>query len=159
MIQDEVLAHRLGLIPILADPRKFHSRGPEEVRALRPSPLRNFHGCANSPPCGAGRRAVCVWRRAQDANEENVISFRLKVECSRQKPDTGSGTNDMINDRVTSNMLQWIPQGDQQSRFKDAPIKPVHDDILIAKLRPGQARAPAAPCARCPVCAPRCPTL
>jgi len=103
MIQDEVLAHRLGLIPILADPRKFHSRGPEE-----------------------------------DANEENVISFRLKVECSRQKPDTGSGTNDMINDRVTSNMLQWIPQGDQQSRFKEQPIKPVHDDILIAKLRPGQ---------------------
>ena len=38
-------------------------------------------------------------------------------------------------------LLQWIPQGDQQSRFKDAPIKPVHDDILIAKLRPGQARA------------------
>ena len=34
MIQDEVLAHRLGLIPILADPRKFHSRAPDEVRCL-----------------------------------------------------------------------------------------------------------------------------
>jgi len=103
MIQDEVLAHRLGLIPIFADPRKFHSRGAEE-----------------------------------DANEENVISFRLKVACSRQKPDTGSGSHDMINDRVMSNMLQWIPQGDQQRRFNAQPIRPVHDDILIAKLRPGQ---------------------
>lgn len=26
---------------------------------------------------------------AQDANEQNVISFRLKVECSRARPDTG----------------------------------------------------------------------
>mmetsp|Transcript_21314 Transcript_21314/g.53113 ORF Transcript_21314/g.53113 Transcript_21314/m.53113 type:complete len:366 (-) Transcript_21314:106-1203(-) len=103
MLQDEVLAHRLGLLPIRADPRKFHSRAPDE-----------------------------------DANEENVISFRLKVECSRQKPDTGKGSNDMVNDRVTSAMLQWIPQGDQQDRFSAQPIRPVHDDILIAKLRPGQ---------------------
>ena len=74
----------------------------------------------------------------QDANEENVISFRLKVECTRRKPDTGAGPSDMVNDRVVSEMLQWIPQGDQAQRFSAQPVRPVHEDILIAKLRPGQ---------------------
>jgi len=105
MIQDEVLAHRLGLIPINADPRKFHSRQSDE-----------------------------------DANEENVISFRLKAECVRQQPDPGGGSEPpCINSRVVSGDLLWIPQGNQGARFEDTPIRPVHDDILIAKLRPGQA--------------------
>jgi len=38
---------------------------------------------------------------------------------------------------VYSGDLQWVPQGDQASRFPDG-IRPVHDDILLAKLRPGQ---------------------
>lgn len=43
-----------------------------------------------------------------------------------------------MNARVLSSALQWIPQGDQEERFRAEPIAPVHDDILIAKLRPGQ---------------------
>ena len=39
---------------------------------------------------------------------------------------------------VYSRDIQWIPQGNQATWFIDSPIKPVHDDILIAKLRPGQ---------------------
>ena len=35
-----------------------------------------------------------------------------------------------------SSDLIWEPQGDQATRF-GIPIKPVHDDILIAKLNPG----------------------
>mmetsp|Transcript_25184 Transcript_25184/g.57337 ORF Transcript_25184/g.57337 Transcript_25184/m.57337 type:complete len:358 (-) Transcript_25184:1010-2083(-) len=103
MIQDEVLAHRLGLIPILADPREFQIRKDDE-----------------------------------DANEQNVISFRLKVECSRARPDTGADPDGYVNSRVTSADLHWIPQSNQASKFEAKPIRPVHEDILIAKLRPGQ---------------------
>jgi hypothetical protein len=39
---------------------------------------------------------------------------------------------------VYSKDIQWVPQGSQAVWFKDNPIRPVHDDILIAKLRPGQ---------------------
>lgn len=39
---------------------------------------------------------------------------------------------------VYSSDLKWVPFGDQAQRFKSDPPRPLHDDILIAKLRPGQ---------------------
>ena len=41
-----------------------------------------------------------------------------------------------------SSALEWAPQGDQESDFADAPCKPASDNILLAKLRPGQVRTP-----------------
>lgn len=35
IVQDEVLAHRLGLVPIKADPRLFEYRNPGTVVQLR----------------------------------------------------------------------------------------------------------------------------
>ena len=126
MIQDEVLAQRLGLIPIRADPRKFNARNADE-----------------------------------DADADNVISFRLQVKCSHAAKDGGGGGGggsgsgggsggggggtssgsdgrSVVGASVTSGDLEWIAQGDQDERFADDPIRPVHDDILIARLRPGQ---------------------
>jgi len=40
------------------------------------------------------------------------------------------------NANVYSGDLEWIPQGDQKERLGD--VRPLHDDILIAKMRPGQ---------------------
>ena len=45
------------------------------------------------------------------------------------------------NPNVYSGDLKWIPFGDQEERFKEEGIpapKPLFDDILIAKMRPGQ---------------------
>lgn len=42
------------------------------------------------------------------------------------------------NSQVLSKDLVWEPKGEQAERFADDPIRPVLDDILIAKLRPGQ---------------------
>eukprot|EP00618_Florenciella_parvula_P026015 CAMPEP_0119488184 /NCGR_PEP_ID=MMETSP1344-20130328/14043_1 /TAXON_ID=236787 /ORGANISM="Florenciella parvula, Strain CCMP2471" /LENGTH=188 /DNA_ID=CAMNT_0007523117 /DNA_START=24 /DNA_END=590 /DNA_ORIENTATION=+ len=39
---------------------------------------------------------------------------------------------------IYSSHLRWVPQGDQEERFPEG-IAPVHDDILLAKLRPGQS--------------------
>lgn len=102
MTEDEVLAHRLGLIPIRADPRLFRERVGDE-----------------------------------DPDEHHVIAFRLEIKCTRGNKDD-PGSSEMVNSRVLSSHLQWIPQGDQEERFREREIKPVHDDILIAKLRPGQ---------------------
>ena len=43
-----------------------------------------------------------------------------------------------MNEEVLSDKLKWVPISDQGERFKEAPIRPVHNDILIAKMRPGQ---------------------
>lgn len=108
IIQDEVLSHRLGMIPLRVDPRMFE------------------------------------WKGASDpANEKNTIVLKLDVTCKRL-PD-GS----MENDKVYTSQLRWLSAGSEipddtktvfendQSMLIDS-VAPVHEDILIAKLRPGQ---------------------
>lgn len=34
--------------------------------------------------------------------------------------------------------MKWVPIGNQADVFADANIGPVHEDILLAQLRPGQ---------------------
>ncbi|KAI9266485.1 DNA-directed RNA polymerase [Phascolomyces articulosus] len=106
IIHDEVLAHRLGLIPILADPQLFHFKSDEEG----PTDL-------------------------------NTIVFRLKVKCEHN-PNAAADETDpnkkYINSHVYSGDLVWEPKGSQGEKYTESPIRPVQDDILIAKLRPGQ---------------------
>eukprot|EP00300_Choanocystis_sp_HF-7_P041368 c8079_g1_i1.p1 GENE.c8079_g1_i1~~c8079_g1_i1.p1 ORF type:complete len:395 (+),score=114.46 c8079_g1_i1:69-1187(+) len=104
ILPDEILAHRLGLIPILADPSAFDYVGPEDGPTFT-----------------------------------NTLVFRLVVECSRNKkvPDDAPDEDKYINGNVYSKHLVWVPEGDQEIDF-GGKIRPVHDDILIAKMRPGQ---------------------
>ncbi|CAI9772788.1 unnamed protein product [Fraxinus pennsylvanica] len=121
VIQDEVLAHRLGLIPLKVDPRMFEYMSENDV-----------------------------------PNEKNTIVFKLHYRCER-------GSSRI---KVLSNELQWLPRGselalstekppvdptsrprtytsfncsqDSLPEFSNNPIGPKHDDIIIAKLGPGQ---------------------
>ena len=113
IIQDEVLAHRLGLVPIRVDPRLFEYKADTDT-----------------------------------FNETNTAVFRLRVRCTRDP-----ATKDLVDSVVLSSALEWLPGGselpddadakftafnaDQRTLFP-AGIAPVHDDILLAKLRPGQ---------------------
>ncbi|KAL1207588.1 DNA-directed RNA polymerases II, IV and V subunit 3 [Cardamine amara subsp. amara] len=117
LVQDEVLAQRLGLIPIAADPRLFE------------------YLSENDQP-----------------NEKNTIVFKLHVKCPRGEPRLKVKTNELI----------WLPNGseivkesggsdskpktytsfsrsqDSFPEFANNPITPSLQDILIAKLGPGQ---------------------
>ena len=107
IIQDEVLAHRLGLLPIRVDPRLF--------TALADS---------NYVP-----------------NESNTLVFTLDVTCSRtaNTSDTAVNEEKYTNSIVTTSHVQWQPQGRQAQRFAPPHAPAMHyDDIVVAKLRPGQ---------------------
>ncbi|KAJ2376362.1 DNA-directed RNA polymerase core subunit rpc40 [Coemansia sp. RSA 2607] len=106
IVQDEVLAHRLGLIPIKADPDEFQWKKP-----------------------------------SAQPTDQNTLVFRMDVTCTRN-PEASADETDAkkkyINAAVYSSQLEWHPQGDQAERFAKAPIRPVHEDILVTKMRPGQ---------------------
>lgn len=91
VIPDEVLAHRIGLIPIKADSRKFNYKKDDG-----------------------------------EHDESNSLTFRLHAKCPADKAVL----------TVYSGDLQWEPVGDQSFTMPD--VRPVHDDIIIAKLGPGQ---------------------
>mmetsp|Transcript_25329 Transcript_25329/g.61004 ORF Transcript_25329/g.61004 Transcript_25329/m.61004 type:complete len:351 (-) Transcript_25329:213-1265(-) len=107
IMQDEVLAHRLGLIPIKADPRMF---------------------------------SFVHEHKDLEMNESNTLVFTLDITCEANPQANANSPPDKLykNSDVYSGDLKWIPQGSQEEKFGDDGIRPVLNDIIITKLRPGQ---------------------
>lgn len=106
IIQDEVLAHRLGLIPLKADPRLFEYKQPGSEDA---------------------------------GTESDTLEFDLKVRCKKNSnaPSNSDNPDELyVDHKVFTDKITWIPRGDQAAKMSCNP-GPVHDDILIAKMRPG----------------------
>lgn len=101
VIPDEVLCHRLGLIPILANANDFEYKKENE-----------------------------------EFNENNSLHFKFHVKCERKR---NTETGEIPTDDILSNRIIWNPIGDQAKNFiGENLIKVVFEDILVAKLRPGQ---------------------
>jgi DNA-directed RNA polymerases I and III subunit RPAC1 len=112
IVQDEVLAHRIGLIPIRADATKFEWKQPSD-----------------------------------DPTDVNTLEFRLLVKGEKSMVKSneiasfeGEDDKDGRYTCVYSSQLFFdpVPGGSQEERCGIGYIKPVNDDILIAKLAPGQ---------------------
>jgi DNA-directed RNA polymerase I and III subunit RPAC1 len=119
VIQDEVLAHRLGLIPLkggktgLLDFLKWFKRANEE----------------EGTPAG-------------EAYDYNTVTLELRVECTRNE-NAPRGETDPFkayhNAHVYARDIIFKPVGRQEQYFSgEEAIQPANPDILIAKLRPGQ---------------------
>lgn len=106
IIQDEVLAHRLGLIPLRADPRLFEYKGENA---------------------------------ADEGTEQDTLEFKLKVKCTKRKDtkDTSRFENLYENHNVYSGQIKWLPKGKQAGLVRECEVGPVHDNILISRMRPG----------------------
>ncbi|GJQ66005.1 hypothetical protein Trydic_g4097 [Trypoxylus dichotomus] len=105
IIQDEVLAHRLGLIPLKADARLFE-----------------YHEDENA-----------------EYTDNDSLEFELKIKCTFNKELNNSSCADDLykNNNVYSKHIKWLPKGNQLKIHKEIDVGPIHDDILIAKMRPG----------------------
>jgi len=116
IIQDEILSHRLGLIPLKADPRLFQ---------MKPSSL--------SAEESAKKTDEELVQDAEGTPQDTVI-YELKIRCKRNpSADPKSrDTKDYIDTHVNSNSIKPIRRTGQPE-----DIGLIHDDILIAKMRPG----------------------
>ncbi|XP_043275052.1 DNA-directed RNA polymerases I and III subunit RPAC1 [Venturia canescens] len=112
LIQDEVLAHRLGLLPLRADPRLFeypsHSGGEEEE-------------VSDQDTLRYEMKVTCSW--------------------NTQAPKDSRRPDDIYkNNNVYSRDVRWVPIGRQSEIYPrgEEQLGVLESDILVCKMRPGQ---------------------
>ena len=106
VLQDEMLAHRLGMVPIRVDPTKFD---------FKPSSL---------PPDAAS------------AAHTVVFDLKVKCEKLHNAHQTSGRREDLHKDyKIFTHHLKWKPVGSQEKKFTGKNvIRPMHKNILLAKL-------------------------
>ncbi|KAK2757074.1 DNA-directed RNA polymerase core subunit rpc40 [Arachnomyces sp. PD_36] len=116
VIQDEVLASRLGLVPL-----KGSLKGINWLRWC-PKP-------AEGEPEGS------------QSSDYNTVVLRLDVECTKNE-DAAPGEEDPRKlyhyGHVYAKDLTFHPVGRQDKIFEAMDVQAVNPDILLVKLRPGQ---------------------
>ncbi|KAI4122183.1 MAG: hypothetical protein LQ338_005966 [Usnochroma carphineum] len=122
IVQDEVLAHRLGLIPLTGNSAGLRW-------------LRQYRKPTDDDPEGSG------------VADNNTVVMKLNVECT--KADNYDELNRKGEDdprklythaHVYAKDLEFVPSGRQDTYFtgESNAIRSVHPEILLAKMRPGQ---------------------
>ncbi|ANZ78058.1 BA75_04482T0 [Komagataella pastoris] len=110
VIQDEVLASRIGLVPLQIDPDRLSWVD----------------------------RAVEESERFTDENTV-VVSLNVACTKNPHPAKNNNDPENLYrNSIVYSRDLKFEPQGRQVETFADSPVVAADPDIVIAKLRPGQ---------------------
>lgn len=121
VVQDEVLAHRLGLIPIKVDPRLFDYMSENDVPNEKNTIVFKLHVC-----CKRGEPRVTV-KSDELKWLPNGSEFPLATENSAAKSNFKPKTYTSFSCSQVS-----LPE------FSKNPIVPNHQDIILAKLGAGQ---------------------
>ena len=130
IVQDEVLAHRLGLIPLTGNPAGLRW-------------LRQYRKPTDEDPDGTG------------VADNNTVVLKLKAECTKadnyeELDKRGEDDPRLLykHAHVYAKDLEFVVSGRQDQYFSNSDsgekeeannaIRSVHPDILLAKMRPGQ---------------------
>lgn len=108
VMHDEILAHRLGLVPIFANPDDFDYREDQ----------------------------------TDNLTDANTLVFKLHTKCVAEPTKWGSRDESgalLVEKLVLSKHLEFVPKGAQAERYTtETRPRPVHSDIVLCKLKPGQ---------------------
>ena len=174
IVHDEVLSHRLGLVPIHCDPRLFDDflgeddeptdrntivfrlgatcgRSREEDEAKEEAAKTGTAAPTTSPTTATATATNASTATNATTNDTSITgnhnldqTAAESASLYRATHPTSAAIAEAIETpgrpytrHVYSSDLEWVPQGDQETRFPKG-IRPVHEDILLAKLRPGQ---------------------
>lgn len=125
IVHDEVLAARLGLVPLTAS-----------LSGL------NWLQFYKKPPTQDDDEGLDDRDTAAD---NNTIVLKLYVECGWRgaegvKSDETDPEKLYVNSSVYAKQITFEPTGRQNEEFSepDGHVRPVNPDILLAKMRPGQ---------------------
>lgn len=113
IMHDEVLCHRLGLLPVVADPDYFIAKeASDEFNEMNSIKFQLHVKCQRKPQYKSFKHDQLI-----DMKPEEYLE----------------------NATVYASDLKWIPQGDSQKQhFAENPVKILHDKIIITKLRENQ---------------------
>ncbi|KAF2716698.1 RBP11-like subunits of RNA polymerase [Polychaeton citri CBS 116435] len=143
IIQDEVLCHRLGLIPFAGG-----REGLKWMKWFKKAPSNTDFTTAT-----AVEQDEETDPNAESPSDINTVVLTLKVECRWATTDQDGrdgkqlareGETDpnlrYINSTVYARDIAFHPAGERQEKFfsGENAIRPVNPDIIVAKLRPGQ---------------------
>jgi len=90
---------------------------------------------------------IYIYIAEEGPTDMNTLVFRMNVVGKPALPNEtqsaiavaeGDEDIDSTATKVYSSSIEWEPQGSQMERLGN-DIRPVHSDILVAKLAPGQA--------------------
>ena len=124
VVADEILSHRVGLIPLNVDPDLILMK--ESMYKILTSPFSPLNPSLAS---------------TDQATDRNTIVFELILTCERNpkaKKDSTNPDEMYINHELLSSHLVWKPAGEQEEVFAGNPPAPTNPNIVLAKLRPGQ---------------------
>ncbi|KAK7301902.1 hypothetical protein RJT34_12779 [Clitoria ternatea] len=120
IVQDEVLAHRLGLIPIHADPRLFeYPVNAGDDRNEKNTIVFKLH-----VRCKRGQPRITV-----KSDQLQWLPNGSELPCENAKPNA---------DSKPKTFTSFACSQDSLPEFSCNPLGPTNPDIIVAKLGPGQ---------------------
>ncbi|KAE9456638.1 hypothetical protein C3L33_11506, partial [Rhododendron williamsianum] len=125
VIQDEVLAHRLGLIPIKVDPRLFDYMSEIDEPNEKNTIVFKLH-----VRCKIGGRRLTV-----KSDELKWLPNGSEFPLSAEKSTSTSASNSNSKPKTYTS---FRCSQDSLPEFSNDPIAPNHPDIIVAKLGSGQ---------------------